>query len=184
MLKQSLRAGDYPDLPSIRKPLQRQVARIVLTILGRSMASLSKVDPVIQAEVHTWPKNLILQMAILPDSGSMTVQGTPEGKIVYLGDQVPSDQAQIVVYIKTLPAAFKLLTGQIGTDQAYARHWIAARGDLSLTLSLTRILNRVETVLFPALIARRLMKRLPDMSFLEKWHYRLRAYLLGIPFGI
>jgi hypothetical protein len=174
----------YPDVPAKTKPFKTSVNRLVLFILGRALQSLSRADDVIQQEVRTWPEDLAMVMLIQPDNGQMGIQRTSEGKLNYLGSQTDPEAADVVIYIKNTEAAFKMLTGQMGTDVAYARHCIAARGDISLTVSITRVLNRVETYLFPAFLARRLMKRLPEIPFFKKQILRLKAYFLGIPFGL
>jgi hypothetical protein len=174
----------FSDFPSGRKPFKVTVVRVVLFVLGRSLQSLSKNDREIQAEVAAWPAGLTLMMRVLPDCGAMAVQKAEGGRLRYLGARLPEDRADIVIYIQNIEAGFRLLTGQVGTDVAYARHNIAARGDISLTVSLTRVLNRVETYLFPAFIARGLMKRLPEIPFFRKNLLRLKAYFLAIPFGI
>jgi hypothetical protein len=175
---------NYPDIPSRKKSFKRMVNRTVLFVLGRALQSISKQDSVIQEEVRTWPEDLTLMMRILPCGGQMSVRRTPEGRLIYLGAKMVEADADVVIYIKNVEAAFKMLTGQMGTDVAYAQHCIAARGDISLTVSVTRVLNRVETYLFPAFLARRLMKRLPSIPFFQKQSLRLKAYFLGIPFGI
>lgn len=174
----------FPDHPSGRKPFKVTVIRVVLFILGRSLQSLSKNDPEIRAEVTAWPEALTLMMSVLPDCGAMAVQNVGDGRLRYLGAQLPEEQADIVINIQNIEAGFRLLTGQVGTDVAYAQHNIAVRGDISQTISITRVLNRVETYLFPAFIARRLMKRLPEIPFFRKNLLRLKAYFLAIPFGI
>jgi hypothetical protein len=174
----------FPDIVPKGKLPKRLINRAVLFVLGRSLQSISKHDRVIQQEVRTWPENLTLMMRILPQGGQMSVRRTPDGRLVYLGTRGNEDKAEIVISIKNTEAAFQMLTGQLGTDVAYARHCIAARGDISLTVSVTRVLNRVETYLFPAFLARRLMKRLPYIPFFQKQLLRFKAYLLGIPFGL
>ncbi len=180
----SFAKDNYPDIHAPKKPLKKAINQTVLFILGRALASISKHDRVIQGEVRTWPANLSLVMQILPDGGRMAVARTPEGQIRRLGADFQATKADVIIYIKNIEAAFQMLTGQLGTDVAYARHSIAARGDISLTVSITRVLNRIETYLFPAFLARRLMKRLPEMPFFQKQILRLKAYFLGIPFGI
>ncbi len=125
-----------------------------------------------------------LLMRILPQVDAMAVRRTSEAHLLFLGEDIPERQANIVIYIKNVKAAIKMLTGQIGTNVAYARHQIAARGDIALTVSITRVINRIEAYLFPAFIARRLMKRLPELPFFRKHLPRYKAYFLGIPFGI
>jgi hypothetical protein len=174
----------FPDVSSGRKPVKAAVVHAVFFVLGRALQSLSRNDQDIQAEVAAWPEELTLMMRVLPDGSAMTVQKEAGGRLRYLGARLPEDEVDIVIYIQNLEAGFRLLTGQVGTDVAYARHNIAVRGDISLTISITRVLNRVETYLFPAFIARRLMKRLPVIPFFRKNFLRLKAYLLAVPFGI
>jgi hypothetical protein len=174
----------YPDIPSKAKSFKRMINRTVLFILGRALQSLSGHDKNIQNEVCTWQDELTLLMQIKPDGGAMAVRRNQEGKLIYLGADLPENQADIIIFIKNVETAFKIFTGQMGTATAYARHQIAAKGDISLTVSIMRVINRVETYLFPAFLARRLMKRLPDIPFIKKQALRLRTYLIGIPFGI
>jgi hypothetical protein len=184
-MKQDLYCPEYfPDIPSKSKPIKRFINQTVLFILGRALQYLSKQDKAIQDEISIWPDDLILLMLILPQSGAMAVQRTPECQLVYLGDMISEQHADIVISIKNVEAGFRMLTGQMGTDVAYARHQIAVKGDISLTVSITRVINRVETYLFPAFLARKLMKRLPKIPFLKKQFLRLKTYFLGVPFGI
>ncbi len=178
------RPEEYPDILSRAKPIKSFINQTVLFVLGRALQSLSKHDKAIQDEVSTWPNDLILLMRVLPQGGSMAVKRTPEGRLIYLGKGIEEQEADIVILIKNVEAAFKMFTAQMGTAVAYARHQIAAKGDIALTVSITRIINRVEAYLIPAFIARRLMKSLPKIPFDRKQILRLKTYFLGIPFGI
>jgi len=47
-----------------------------------------------------------------------------------------------------------------------------------------RALGITECYLFPSIISKHLVKRLPAIPFWRKQGLRLKTYLLGIPFGI
>jgi len=175
---------DFPDIPPRRKPFKRAINQIVMFVLGRALQSLSHSDPLIRHDVRGWPEGFTLLMVVHPDGGSMAVSRLPDGCLAYRGNHLPEEQADVVIYIKNIDSAFAMFTGQIGIDRAYAQHTMCARGDLSNTVSVVRVLNIAEAYLFPSLLARRLMKELPPIPFLRKQGLRLKAYTLGIILGI
>jgi len=174
----------YPEIAPRRKPLKRLINQVVLFVLGRALQSLSQRDPLIRQEVQTWPKDFTLMMRVRPNGGSLVVTRLPDGSLRYLGAGYDESKADVVIYMKNIECAFAMLTGQLGIDTAYAQHAMCARGDLSNTVSVVRVLNIVEAYLFPAFMARNLMKRLPPIPFYRKHLLRLRTYLIGIPLGL
>lgn len=175
---------NYPDIQPGKKPIKRAVNKTFLFILGRALQSLSKHDPLIQHEVQGWPENFTLMMKVRPNGGSVALTRTDGGRLIYRGASFDEAKADVVIFLKDVEGAFDLLTGQLGIDMGYARHCMCARGDLSNTVSVVRVLNITQAYLFPRLLARRLMKRLPPIPWGRRWGLRLKAYLLGIPFGI
>lgn len=174
----------YPDLPSRKKPFKRTVNKVVLFVLGRALQSLSKTDPLIRAETNTWPEGFTLVMNILPKGGALAVMRKPDLCVRYLGSNYPTDKADVAIHINDVESAFKMFTGQLGSDVAYARHAISAKGDLSYTVSVVRVINVVETYLFPRFMSSKLMKETPPIPGWRLHLYRLKTYTLGILFGM
>lgn len=174
----------YPDISPRKKPVKRLINQVVMFVLGRALQSLSRSDDLIQHEVKSWPENFTMMLVVRPAGGSMAVTRLPGGRLAYRGSQFPAEKADVVIYIKSIESAFAMFTGQLGIDMAYARHTMCARGDLSNTVSVVRVLNIAEAYLFPAIISRNLMKRLPPTPFWKKQALRLKAYFLGVPFGL
>lgn len=174
----------FPEIPPGRKPAKRLINQVVLFVLGRSLQSLSHRDRLIQHEVEGWPEGFTLMLQIRPNGGSMAVTRLPGGKLQYRGAHFDEKQADVVIYMKNVDTAFAMLTGQTGIDVAYAQHAMCARGDLSNTVSVVRVLNIAEAYLFPGFIARRLMKRMPPIPPATKHLLRVKTYLVGILFGI
>lgn len=179
-----MNSAQYPELLPHRKPFKRAINQIVLFVLGRAVQSLSRYEPRIRHEVASWPENFTLMLVVRPKGGSLALRRTPQATLHYLGRSFDPNQADVVIYMKDIESAFAMFTGQLGIDMGYARHCMCASGDLSNTVSVVRVLNTAVAYLFPAFIARRLMKRLPPTPFWQKQARRLRTYLLGIPFGI
>lgn len=174
----------YPEITPRRKPLKRLINQVVLFVLGRALQSLSRHDPLIKHEVQGWPEGFTLMLTVRPNGGSMAVSRLPGGVLQYRGARFDEASADVIIYIKNIETAFAMLTGQLGIDMAYAQHAMCARGDLSNTVSVVRVLNIVEAYLFPSLMSRNLMKRLPPIPFARKHLLRIKTYLVGIAFGI
>lgn len=175
---------EFPDIPPRRRPIKRLINKLVMFVLGRALQSLSHHEPLVQQNVRTWPEHFTLLMTVRPDGGSLAVTRGENGRLIYRGGQLPEDQADVVIYFKNVEIAFALFTGQIGIDVAYAQHAMCARGDLSNTVSVVRVLNIAEAYLFPSILARRLMKELPPIPFFRKQALRLNTYTLGLLFGL
>lgn len=174
----------YPDLFPRKKPVKRTVNKVVLFVLGRALQSLSKTDPLIRNETASWPEGFTLVMNILPNGGSLAVKRQPDKSLKYLGAKFPVEQADVAIHINDVESAFKMFTGQLGSDVAYARHAMSAKGDLSYTVSVVRVINVVETYLFPRIISSKLMKETPSIPGWRLHLMRLKTYTLGVLFGI
>jgi len=174
----------FPEIPPARKPIKKMVNKVVLFVLGRALQSLSKRDPLIQREVLGWPEGFTLMLRVRPDGGAMAVTRLAGGRLQYRGANFDETKADVVIYMKNIECAFAMLTGQLGIDVAYAQHTMCARGDLSNTVSVVRVLNIAEAYLFPSFMARRLMKRMPPIPFARKHLLRIRTYFVGVLFGI
>jgi hypothetical protein len=179
-----MKADDFPDIPPRRKPIKRVTNQIVMFVLGRALQSLSHSDPLIQQDVRSWPEKFTLMLVVRPDGGSMTVTRADNGHLIYRGNKISEKEADVVIYVKNVDSAFSMFTGQLGIDVAYAQHAMCARGDLSNTVSVVRVLDIAEAYLFPSILARRLMKQLPPIPFCRKHGLRLKTYTLGLLFGI
>ena len=93
----------------------------------------------------------------IPGARGFTLTGDKEGFHVLSQDA----KGDVTVRFKSPADAFRVFTGQIGVAQAYGEHRFVVKGNLSLALAFTRCVDRVEGYLFPAVLAKRILKRLP-----------------------
>ncbi|MEA5079598.1 MAG: hypothetical protein VB013_13580 [Anaerolineaceae bacterium] len=160
------------------------IVKIVLFVLGRSLQSATRHDKTLQAEVESWPQDMVVVFKVAPHTPRMAFAKTGLNRLQYKGTNVSDEEADLLIAFKNLDSAFMMLTAQIGTPRAYVEHRIAVRGDLVYGLSVIRCLNIVERYLFPTFIAQRILRRLPDIPFLKRNGLRLWIFLFGIAFGI
>jgi len=186
----SLPTRPGPAAPASKRPMpprkwfKKSLVRLVLFILGRALQSASKLDDDIKAEITDWPDGFSAMFKVLPRGPQMAFMKTTAGHLAYKGAALDADAADMIIFFKNLESAFLVFTARMGTVQAFVEHRLSLKGDIARAMSLTRCLNIVQTYLYPVLIAKHVIKRVPRIPLLQKLWRRLFIYALGIPFGI
>ena len=170
----------YMPIKPGHKLFKTLVVKTVLFILGRSFHSASKLDPDIKNEIADWEEGFRFRMDVYPQGPGMSVEKW-KGILKFRGFRPGS--GDLIITFKSLESAFLLFTAQCGTCQGFAESRLIVNGDISRAMSLTRCLNVLQGYLFPSVISRLILKRLPPMPW-NKQLIRLYIYLLGIPFGV
>jgi hypothetical protein len=170
----ALDAKNFPDIKPNHAFVKVIVNNVMLFALGRAMQSLSNNDPLIQREVRAWPENFSLVLTVPPKGCQMSVKSVGDGRLRSMGRRIKPEDADVAIQVKSVHSG----------DAAYAQHAMSAKGDLSYTVSVVRVLDTVEAYLFPSFIAKHLMKSLPPIPFWRKHLLRLKAYTFGLLFGI
>ena len=82
--------------------------------------------------------------------------------------------------IKHLEAAILLFTFQESTATAIARDRLVVEGELPMACAVVRVLDMVEVLLLPKIIARLAVKRYPAWSPVRKHLGRLMVYVRAV----
>ena len=160
---------------------KRIIIKTVLFILGRAFQSASVLDSEIINEIAVWPEGFTMMFMVKPAGPFLTLKKF-KGKIRYCGLKKPAE-ADLTVFFKNTASAFMLFTIQIGFPEGYARHIISVGGDIPEAMRLIRCFNIVQAYLFPGLISKRILKRVPRMGFRRQFN-RILIYTAGIPTGL
>jgi hypothetical protein len=155
----------------------------LFSLFWARVESASKHDKTMQTEIATWPENTL----VLQGGTTRTAHGFFKNKERAHSIPRHNDQGRGCHdddRVQEHRIRFLMMTAQIGTPQAYAEHRMAVRGDLVLALSIIRCLNIVERYLFPTIIARHILRKLPAIPFFKRNGLRLWIYVFGIAFGI
>jgi hypothetical protein len=155
---------------------------MLLFCLGRGFRAVSGLDPDVRKEIEAWDEGFRIVFEIAPGGPCLFLR-KEEGRIRYLGLK-KADDAELIIHFKNIDAAFMVLTAQSGTPRAFAEHRVSVRGNLPEAMRLIRCLNYVQYYLFPAFIARRVIKRLPPIPAGRLLSGRAHVYLLGVPLGL
>lgn len=142
---------------TVKTGLQQATCTIVAECLVRALKYLSTADSTIRAEARAWPSGKTLRLEV-PGAGGFTVTGTPWG-FRKLDKETPGD---VTIRFKSPSDAFRVFTGQISVAQAYAQHKFVLRGNMAMAMPFVRCVDITEGYLFPDILAKRILKRLPE----------------------
>jgi hypothetical protein len=135
------------------------LARSALWLLGRAMCACAALDSRAQAEVRVWEDGVRIAMRVGPAGPAMVLEKRGE-RLRYLG-ATGIDTAYLVITFKHVDAALPVLLGMTSVARCWAERRMTMKGDPTLAMSVVRVMLLVEAYLFPGLITRRIMQRVP-----------------------
>jgi len=148
--------------------------------LGRALQSASNFEAEIKKEITAWNEGFTFSMDVLPNGPSLVMR-KENRKLRFLGLKKKED-ADLVVEIKNISAAFQMISMQAGAHHIYARHQISVSGNIADSMKLIRMLYIIEGYLFPKLLNKNILKKSPKMT-LKKHFGRMRIYTTGMILG-
>jgi len=140
--------------------LKRLLARTLLWFLGRGLGACARLDSRAAEEVQGWEEGARVSLQVAPDGPAMAVEKRG-GRLRFLGTR-PVEDADLLITFKHLDAALPILLGMKSVARGYAERRMTMKGDLTFAMSVVRVMLLVEAYLFPRLITRRIMQRIPD----------------------
>ena len=110
----------------------------------------------------------------------MVMEKTPAGKVKYVGSKPGGKPLDLNLLIKHLEGAILLFTFQESTAIAVARDRLVVEGDVPQACTVVRILDMVEVLLLPKIVAGLAVKRYPAWSPVRKHVGRCMVYVRAI----
>jgi len=141
------------------KGMKALLVRILLWFLGRGICVCARLDSRVAAEVATWAEGVRICLAIAPAGPAMSLE-LRSGRLRFIGLQAVADPGLLITF-KHLEGALPVFLGMKSIARAYAERRMTLQGDLTFAMSVVRVMLIAEAYLFPTLITRRIMQRVP-----------------------
>lgn len=139
------------------------ICALVLEVLYRGIRVLSRKDSRVRRELLDMPEGRTIRFAVAPEEGAPALIFTVEQGTIRKATEQEAPQVNIV--FKNAKMAFRVFTGRMGIAGAYAAHAFTLRGNINETMGVVRIVDLVEGYLFPAFIARHILKEIPEKQY-------------------
>lgn len=150
--------------------LKQFVTGVGFKLLGKGLASCSKIEKAVQKEIEFYEDGFIIELKVFNTNTKVAIEKAGDN-FEYLGNKYRSAPDLSIIF-KSYEAALLLVLGQIGVYEGYAQHRFIVKGDLIASMPFIRILYYVESYLFPKFISKNILKEMPELS-----SPRIKAYL-------
>lgn len=156
---------------------KKTTTKIGLWALQRSAISISHFNDDVKKELQAWPEGFKVKIAVKDGGPGIAWKKTTNGlhAISLKGD------FDLQIYFKNLSIAYKVITTLSNVPEAFTQNRIQAYGNIPDSMVLIRILNVVQSYLFPPILSKRILKRVPKFGWKEQLG-RIRVYTLGLIF--
>ncbi|HNW27349.1 MAG TPA: hypothetical protein PKN50_02635 [Spirochaetota bacterium] len=172
--------NNYPEIRPKSKLIKKIYVWVMLFVFGRAFQAASKVDPAAKEEFAKMPADFCFDMCVLPNGPHMIIGKDEKGKIRYMGWDPRGKKITLWMKIKNLDAAILMFTFQESSCVATARDRLIVDGDIPAACGILRLMNLLETLLLPKLLAKLGVKRYPrrtQLSPARKWASRILTYI-------
>lgn len=159
---------------------KKSVVAVGFFALGRVLEYASSFDDAIIDEIKDWEDGYSFYMKTMPNGPSMAVK--KEGNALkFLGVKELTD-ADMVIEVKNVDTAFKMISAQLGVHHVYAQHKIGVIGNVGDSMKLIRMIYVAEDYLFPPILSKNILKTVSDSS-IQKIINRFRVLVFGLLLG-
>jgi hypothetical protein len=163
---------EYPDVPPGEKTFKSRVVKSVMFVLGRSMQNTVACDEQAAKEIEDLPEGYTIQFEVAPLGPYMALR-KEKGGMKFLG--LKKVDADLSMIFKNMEYAYLMLTARLSFPKVYCENGLAVIGDPAHSMILYRLSNIVQFYIWPKGIARRVLKRVPEMT-MDKRVKRLKVY--------
>lgn len=164
---------EYPDIPPGEKTLKAQIVKSVLFVLGKAMQNTADLDEQARKEIEELPDGYTIRFEVAPHGPYMAVQKKKD-RMRFVG--LKKVDADLILIFKNMEYAYLMLTARLSFPQVYSQNGLAVIGNPAHSMIMYRLSNIVQFYIWPKIIAKGVLKRVPDMTA-EKILKRLKIYL-------
>jgi hypothetical protein len=142
--------------------------RLLLCILGRAVPRTLYLSREAGEEARNFPEGYRILLGLRAPGPALILESDGLGQLYPVSDK--ENSADLEIRLKSAEAAFRLFTFRESTAVSEAGGRLIAAGNLAKVLSFIRIIDAVEILLLPRVLARRAVKlwRKPDRLILKR----------------
>ncbi|MCF6240846.1 MAG: hypothetical protein L3J74_05815 [Bacteroidales bacterium] len=162
------------------KLIQRTVVKTGFLALGRAIESASNFEENVKKEIKDWNDGFTFTMNVLPYGPNLAMR--KKNGVLKMIRLKKNETADLIVEIKNLSTAFRMITTQMGAHHVFAQNKIGVSGNIADSMRFIRIVYTVEAYMFPKILNKNILKKSPKMDMkkhFNRWHIYTKGMILG-----
>ena len=140
------------------------ILSLLMFVFKRGMVFLSKNDTEFIKLIEDLPERFSFLMTVRNTNLRVSMKKS-NGVLIYAKNQKEFD---LILEFSNLCSAFLVFAGFMPQYQAFSEHRLSIKGNISDALCLTDAINRLQAVIFPDIISKKLIKEFEGSSLKEK----------------
>ena len=176
------------------RAFQKKIVGMVLSVLARALKVCRSLDPMVSGEIDTFPEDFVFILGIYGSRHPVILQNrsrglsriyesveavcqkiaiTPSSVAKRLSADRSDPQRVLEVRFKSVEAGWRMVTGQISAEGAWARHDLLINGEITQAMRFLRCIQRAQAYLIPAGMANKVLP-LQEPLPVKRWRVWLR----------
>lgn len=139
--------------------IKSRISAVVLYVLYGGICELYQLDGRVRDEIDSWPEGMTYCLAC-SEKGPRLFFRKSQNQLQRLNPRIQRFYDTAITF-RSLESAFEVLTVRMGIAQAYGAHAFSLHGDIGTAMELTRCVDVVEAYLFPGVMTKRILKKVP-----------------------
>lgn len=166
----------------------------MLSVLARALKVCRSLDPMVSGEMDAFPEDFVFILGIYGSRHPVILQNrrrglsriyesveavcqkisiTPSSVAKRLSADRSDPQRVLEIRFKSVEAGWRMVTGQISAEGAWARHDLLINGEITQAMRFLRCIQRAQAYLIPAGMAKKVLP-LQEPLPVKRWKIWLR----------
>lgn len=137
---------------------QIHYVQFMMHFIRQGLIASSQIDTELKKEISQFPTGFVICMNIFPTGPAFYLKKNSLSHF----EEVEPTSPNLTITFKHIHHAFLVFSFQESTVQAFANDRMIATGDLSYAVRTVRCLNRMQSLILPKFIAKKIVKGYPS----------------------
>ena len=156
--------------------LKKMITAIGFFALKQAIVSVSHFNEEVKTELNYFKEGYSIQLKVLPNGPKIAFE---KHRNQLKTISVNKENYDLVIIFKTKEIAYRIMTTLSNVPKAFTQNRLMVYGNVADSMVLIRIMNIVQAYLFPPILSKRVLKRVPKFG-LGQHIGRIRVYTLGL----
>lgn len=158
--------------------IKKMITAIGFFALKQAIVSVSHFNKDLKKELGYFKEGYTIQLKVLPNGPKIAFE-KHQDKLKTISTN--KREYDLVIIFKTKEIAYRIMTTLSNVPKAFTQNRLMVYGNVADSMVLIRIMNIVQAYLFPPILSKRVLKRVPQFS-IGQHIGRIRVYTLGLLF--
>lgn len=142
--------------------IKKFIISFVAKLIGRGLQATVRMDSTAREEITDWEDGFTIVLDTYKNGPKVCF--VKEGNSLLKKKYEDGMKTNIRIFFKSTNIVFKLFTGQLGLDKAYAQNRMIVKGDIFQALKVVRMFYICECYLFPKFIWSKIIMDKPKLT--------------------